>query len=166
MKRIKDIYLWLVIIILTATLLSVIAIFKHWLNLNFHFGPLYFTHWLAIIGTAFIAIYVPIYSYLKRHKPQTRKSILAIHVVGNLLAVMLVSIHFTSQITRPPQALPQFGTGILLYFLMLALVVTGILRRFNILGSLEKYWKFIHINLAISFYLVIVVHVLHGLHLL
>lgn len=166
MRRLKDIYFWLVVIIVTATILSIVAVFNHWLHLNFHIGPLYFTHWLAIIGTAFIAVYVPIYSFLKRHKPNTRKSILVIHVLGNLIAVMLVSIHFTSQITRPQQALPQFGTGILLYFIMFALVVSGIIRRFGILSGLERYWKFLHINLAVSFYLVIVVHVLHGLHLL
>jgi len=72
---------------------------------------------------------------------------------------MFVSIHFTQQISRPPQAFPQLGTGIVLYAAMILLVLTGFFLRFKPV----RYSRVLHTSVAVSFYLIIVVHVLHGL---
>jgi hypothetical protein len=164
-ERLKSRYLLFVILIILATILLIIAMLGGWLNVYFFIGPFLFAHWLGIAGTAFIAIYVPIYSLLRRNKLKTPGALLATHILGNLLAVMLISIHFISQVYRVIQALPQVAAGALSYFILLALVVTGILLSFGILKRLERLWKFIHITLAAFFYLVTVIHLLHVLNI-
>jgi DMSO/TMAO reductase YedYZ heme-binding membrane subunit len=83
-----------------------------------------------------------------------------------MLSFLLISIHFWGQLGRPAQFYPDLGTGIVLYIVMVLLVWTGFSERFQILPKLGRKWKFLHINMATAFYLVILVHILHGLGLL
>jgi len=169
-KILKDPNFWLASgIILITTCLSA-ATFLRWFNLRFKIGPFYFTHLLSWIGTLFIAFYTPIYYAVKRRNPTKIKTLIKIHVFGNLIAVMLISIHYAQQMGRPPQFYPELGTGLTLYIVMFILVATGFLHRFQILnrlgvtsGVLPHQNRFIHIAVTLSFYITIIIHILHNL---
>jgi len=156
-------------IILITTYLSVATLLR-WLRLRFRIGPFYFTHLLVWVGTLFVAFYTPIYYVLKRRYPTIVKTLIKIHVFGNLISVMLISIHYAQQMGRPPQFYPELGTGLTLYIVMFILVATGFLHRFQILNRLGVTSKvlphqnrFIHIAVTLSFYITIIVHILHNL---
>jgi hypothetical protein len=91
------------------------------------------------------------------------KALLRIHVYGNLLAFLLISIHFASQIARPAEFFPDLGTGLALYVVMLLLTTTGFLQRFRIMPGLKlQSNRFFHVSVAVSFYILIGIHILHG----
>lgn len=79
---------------------------------------------------------------------------------------MLISIHFTQQISRPPQSYPDLGTGIALYASMILLVASGFLLRFRGLKGLSRPMRYLHTGITLSFYLIILIHVLHGLEMI
>jgi hypothetical protein len=88
---------------------------------------------------------------------------LRVHVLGNLLSVMLVSIHFAHQVTRPPTNYPDLGTGVVLYSSMVLLVSTGFMLNFGFGKRFIKQLRFLHPSLALTFYLTIIQHIIHGL---
>ncbi len=69
---------------------------------------------------------------------------------------MLISIHFWYE----QATVTRIGIGMALYIALLALVVTGVLYRFNIMQSSKKYLKYLHITLTTAFYLILIVHIL------
>ena len=162
-NRAKNGALWLSLLILVAAIVLSIATYNRWLQLRFEVGPVYFSHLLGWIGTGFIALHAPTYYILKRLGVLKPKVLLNIHTFGNLIAFTLVSMHFAQQIGRPQEFYPDLGTGLGLYIAMCLIVITGFLQRFQFAGSLLKYWRFIHTGLVLSFYIIIVIHVLHGL---
>jgi len=171
LKKLKDIGFWLALIIILVTVYLSVATYLHWLPLSFRIGALFFPHWLGIIGFLFIGIYTPTYYVLKRRYPKGIRNLVGIHVFGNLLSFMLVSIHTAQQLGRPPQFYPDLGTGLVLYIITLILVATGFIHRYGLLASLGKYQmphrnRFTHVALTLSFYIVIIVHVLRNLGLL
>jgi len=161
--RVKNVSLWLALLMVVVTVFLIVAIYTRSLRLHILLEEFYIHHWLSWTGTLFIAFFTPAYYFLKRHYPGKFKTLLKVHVFGNLLAVMLVSIHFAQQISRPPQSFPELETGIVLYATMLILVFTGFFLRFQPAKKLTRYLRPFHSGVAITFYLVIVVHVLHGL---
>ncbi|MDH5419374.1 MAG: hypothetical protein OEX06_03485, partial [Candidatus Bathyarchaeota archaeon] len=62
-----------------------------------------------------------------------------------------------------PQFFPKLGTGVTLVAAVILLVSTGFFQRFLIGRRLRRYWRFIHVSVTMSFYLIILVHILHGL---
>ena len=79
--------------------------------------------------------------------------------MGNLLAFMLVSLHFFQMTPR--------GTGEALFIASSVLIVTGFISRFQILKTIGKYNlikphinRFIHISVTLTFYIVIIVHII------
>lgn len=162
-SRFKNASLGLALLIVIVTVTLMVAVYSHFLQLHILIEEFYIHHWLSWTGTLFIAFFTPAYHFLKRRYPQKFRTLRTAHVFGNLLAVMFVSIHFTQQISRPPQAFPQLGTGIVLYAVMVLLVLTGFFLRFKQTQKSIKYSRFLHTSVAVSFYLIIVVHVLHGL---
>ncbi len=169
----KDINLWVALTIILVTTILSLATFFRWLRLRFQVGPFSFTHWLVWIGALFIAFYTPIYYILKRRNPRLVKILIKVHVFGNLLAVMLISIHYAQQMGRPAQFYPELGTGLTLYIVMFILVSTGFLHRFGILDKLGRYRiilphqnRFLHIAITLTFYLVIIVHALRNMGIL
>jgi hypothetical protein len=85
-------------------------------------------------------------------------------VFGNLSAFILVSIHFSSQISRPAAFYPDLGTGLALFVSMILLVATGFSQRFGIVKNVKPQTnRVIHVGLALSFYIVIGIHILHGI---
>ena len=165
----KDHNFWAAITIIIITTILSIATYLRWFNLRFQVGQFYFTHWLGWIGALFIIIYTPIYYVLKRRNPRWVKTLIKVHVFGNLLAVLLISIHYAQQMGRPAQFYPELGTGLVLYIVMFLLVATGFLHRFGILDKLERVRivlphqnRYLHIAITLTLYLVIVVHALRN----
>ena len=150
-------------LVLLVTSFLMFAVYYDLVQLHIAVGPYYIHHWLSWTGTTFIALFTPIYYWLKRSKPQSLRTLLPIHMFGNLFSFMFISIHFTQQISRPAQFYPDLGTGIVLYASVLLLVLTGFLSRFPIIKSIGKSLRFIHRSVTVTFYLIILVHILHGL---
>jgi hypothetical protein len=117
-------------------------------------------HWIGWIGTLYIAFTTPFYPIIKRKYPLFVNKILNIHVLGNLFGVLLVSIHFAHQVTRPTTNYPDLGTGIVLYATMLLLLSTGFLITSAIGRKFSKQISWLHPACAITFYIVIVMHII------
>jgi hypothetical protein len=154
---------WIALLVILVAAFLMFAVYYDLIQLHVYIGPYYIHHWLSWTGTTFIAFFTPIYYWLKRSTPQSLKILLGVHVFGNLVSFMFVSIHFTQQISRPAQFYPDLGTGVVLYASMLLLVSTGFITRFQIAKSVGRSLRFIHQSVTIAFYLVILVHILHGL---
>ena len=150
------------IILLITVILSVVA-FVQWYTLSFFVGSLFFVHWLSIIGTAFIASLVPIYVVLKRTRPRSYKKLLKIHVFGNLLAFLLVSVHFAQNTGRLADFYFRLEYGFLLFLVLAVIVATGMIERFGAKPSFVKYVKPVHKYSVVVFYLVTIIHVLRSL---
>ena len=137
-----------------------------WYHLIFFVGSYLFIHWLGIIATIFIAVFIPIYIILKRTRPQQSRIFLKLHVFGNLFAFLVVSIHFAQNLARLAGFLQRLGDGLALYFVLLIIVTTGIFERYQTGSKLHRYTKFIHKYTVIILYLIILIHVLEGFNIL
>jgi hypothetical protein len=155
-------YLLISVLIILATIVLSIGTYNRWWELRLDIGPAYLSHLLAWIGFGFIGIYTPIYFYAKRRTRRRYKSLLNTHNIGNLVAFMLVSMHFTQQIGRPAEFYPDLGTGLALYISVCLMVVTGFLMRFQFAKQLSKSWRFIHTSFVLPFYILMLVHILHS----
>ena len=155
---------WAATAILIATIALMLVIVLKIERFSQIIGPFRLTHWFVWIGTLYVAIAVPIIAALKKRQPQRYKILFRTHVFGNLLAFMLISLHFASQISRPATSYPELGTGLVLYIAMVLLVGTGFLQRFQLIPRITTpTFRFIHFGSAVTFYLIIVVHILRGL---
>jgi hypothetical protein len=162
----RDVYFWLAIFLLSLADIFFIGTFLDWFDFGFVLGPYRFNHWLGWIGFVFILIHVPLFMTVKRRYVNKIKLFLGIHVVGNLLAYLLITIHFASQISRSAQFYPDLGTGVTLYVFMATLVTTGFLQRFGLLNGMRKSWRFLHTSSVLALFVIIVIHILHGVELL
>jgi hypothetical protein len=156
MVNLKDPDLWgaLIIILFTIFLSALIVVDRS--SFGFLVGSLLFTHWMALIGGFWIAVVTPIFYVLKHRRPTRIKAWVRIHMYGNVVAFMLISVHFTYWIT----SVSFIGTGFALFVATLTLVVTGFFYRFNIIQSSKKYIRFIHISMTTAFYLILTIHIL------
>jgi len=154
------------IVLVLAIIVLSIGNYIRWWDLHFYVGPLNFHHWLVFIGAGYIAVFTPIYAIIKRRSPKHLGRLLNIHVFGNLVAFLLISIHFTQQMGRPAQFAPTLGTGLTLYIIVAIMVVTGLIQQFQLLRRFLRSWRFIHVSLSLSFYIVVVIHILHNLGLI
>jgi hypothetical protein len=165
MKILKSREFWVALSIIIATVCIMIIVSLRWIRLGDMIGPFRVSHWFVWIGTLYIAFIVPIIALLKKRLPNRYMTLFRVHVFGNLLAFVLVSIHFASQISRSPTTYPQLGTGLALYMIMILLVGTGFTHRFQLIPQIKSQTrKFIHVGLTFSFYLIIGIHILHGLN--
>ena len=164
MSNLKKVeFLFAVLLVVTAVFFFVVA-YLDWIDFGVVIGSFRFNHWLVWIGALYIAFAVPIYSLLKRHYAARIRRLLGFHVFGNLTAFVLIVVHFSSQISRPAAFYPDLGTGLVMFITMLLLVTTGFSHRFSIIKSVKpQTQRLIHISSALSFYLVIGIHILHGL---
>lgn len=163
MSSLRNTYFWAAVVILLVTVYLSFGTYVGWFRLGFFVGQFRFNHWLGWIGVVFVAVYTPLYHFLKHRYAKRAKTVLGTHVIGNLFSFLLVSVHFASQMGRPAQFFPDLGTGIVLYPIMLILVTTGFTQRFQIATNLGRNWRFLHTSTATSFYLIIFVHILQGL---
>ena len=163
----KSWQLWLSLIILIATVTLMVAYYNRLFSFAYFVGPFRAIHYIAFAGTLYIAISVPLIAFFKRRKPQKTSALIKIHVFMNLSAFLLISMHFAGQIGRPADFYPTLGTGLTLYIAMALQVFFGLTLRFSQLRffSLAAN-RFLHIGLALVFYIVILVHILHGLNII
>jgi len=157
---------WIALALVIITGILMYTVYIRLYPLHFEVAGELLHHWFSWAGALFVAVYIPIYHVLKRRYPKHYRGLLDVHIFGNLIAVALVSIHFTQQITRPPVAYPDLGTGIVLYPTMLLLVLAGFILAFRFAKTRYRVWWFFHASLGITFYMVIVVHILHGLEII
>jgi len=158
---------WASTVILVLTIFLMIATILHWLNIGFFVGPFRLNHWFVWLGTLYVAFAVPVIAILKRRYPNRMGTLLRLHIFGNLIAFLLISLHFASQISRPAERYPDLGTGLVLYIAMILLVSTGLCLRFRLIPKIKpQTYRFVHTGSALAFYLIIVVHVLQGLGIL
>jgi len=155
-------------VIVAITIIVIAAIFLRIWRIPFSqvevFGISHSTvHWIGWVGTLYIAFATPLYPIVKRKYPIHIKKMLNIHVTGNLLAVLLVSIHFAHQVTRPATAYPDLGTGIILYTSMILLVASGLVLVSGIGQKYFKQMRFLHPAYATTFYTVIIIHIMQDL---
>jgi len=164
MKTLKNLEFWASLSIIITTIILMIADNRQWIHFGFFVGPFRANHWFVWIGTLYIASVVPIIAVLKKRRPEKFKTLFQLHVFGNLSAFLLTSLHFAGQVDRPAAFYPQLGTGLALYIIMILLVATGFTHRFQLIPQIKSQTrKFVHVGLTFSFYIVIVIHILHGL---
>ena len=163
-KILRNLEFWAALSIIVATVILMIADNLRWIHFGFLVGPFRANHWFVWIGTLYIASVVPIIAILKKRYPDKFKPLFRLHVFGNLAAFLLISLHFAGQVDRPATAYPQLGTGLSLYVIMMLLVATGFTHRFQLIPSIKSQTrKFVHVGLTFSFYIIIGIHILHGL---
>jgi len=132
-------------------------------DLHFEVGPFFSHHWMSWVGSAYIALLLPIQRYLRAGNPRRYGTLLKFHVYGNLIAVGLITVHFAQQLGRPAPFAPDLGTGLALYITMFVLVLTGIFLRFGFAKERRSWWRYLHTGITTAFYLMIVIHALQGL---
>jgi len=167
MKTLKNAEFWAALSIIIVTVCLMVADNLDWVHFGFFVGPFRANHWFVWIGTLYIAIAVPILAVAKRRYLSRYTALFRVHVFGNLLAFLLISLHFAGQIGRPAASYPELGTGLALYIIMMLLVATGFTHRFQLIPSIKPQTrKFVHVGLTFSFYIIIGIHILHGLGIL
>ena len=155
--------IWMALaLVVTIIVLSTGTYFRWW-NLRFDIGPFSFTHWWSWVGAAYLVVFVPLYSVLKRRSKIRFAAMLAAHVFGNLIAFGMISVHFAQQLGRPAEFAPDFGTGLAMYLIIAGIVVTGLMRRFGLVTQIQGNLGFIHVGLGLSLIFILPVHILHNL---
>jgi hypothetical protein len=123
-------------------------------------------HWIGWGGTLYIFFAALVQPIVKLKAVSHLRSSLNLHMIGNLLGVLLISIHFAQQVTRPAANYPILSTGIVLYPTMVMLAATGIITYSSIMARYAKSLRFLHAAFAVTFYIVIIVHILHGVSMI
>ena len=162
----RDAYFWVTILFLILADYFFVGIYLSWFDFGVIIGQYRLNHWLGWLGFLFILVYIPLFVTLKRKYVDKIRLFLGIHVLGNLLAYVLITIHFTSQISRPAQFYPDLGTGLALYVFMIISITTGFLQRFNLINRLRRTWRFLHKSSVVVLLVIILIHILHGIQLL
>ena len=164
MGSLKKVELLVAILIIITAVFFLVATYLDWLDFGFVVGSYRANHWLVWGGALYIAFAVPIYAVLKRRYSTGLRKWLGFHVFGNLTAFVLISIHFASQVSRPAAFYPDLGTGLAMFISMIFLVGTGFSHRFGVVKRLNpQNHRLLHVGLALSFYLIIGIHILHGI---
>lgn len=167
LKKNRSWEFWFAAIAIILTVFLMFAYYSRWFSFAARIGPFRIIHYIAFAGTLYIAFGVILFSFLKQRTPKKYTFLLKIHTIGNLFAFLLISLHFAGQVGRPAEFYPTFGTGLALYIAMVALVATGMLLRFRFSESFNPSTnRFIHSGLAFAFYIIILVHILHGLNII
>ena len=158
--RNRHLAIWLSFSGVAVGLVLAVLSYLDLIPLGYKLGPYWLNHWLGWLAFGFIIIYVPIFAILKRRNPRIYGKLMKVHEIGFVVAFMLVSLHIGTQIRRVFP--PEIGTGIAAYVSLLALVVTGIMRRNQILATRAATLRLIHLSMVVSFSLVIVLHVMRA----
>ena len=156
----RSLSIWLSFAAVAVGLMFAVLSYLGLIPLSYKLGPYWLNHWLGWLAMGLIAIYVPVFVILKKRTPKIYGKLIKVHEIGFIVAFMLVSLHIGSQIRRVFP--PEIGTGIAAYISLLALVVTGIMRKNQILATRMATLRTIHLSMAVSFFLVIVVHVIRA----
>lgn len=154
--------LWMGLLILAITVVLVVAIQLQWFRLRISIAGELSHHWVGWFGAVFIGTYLPVYLILKRKYPNKKMTLILIHIFGNLLSFTAIAVHFTHQLTRPPEAFPALGTGVALIVALLISVISGFVMRFQLARKNYNSWRWVHTAVMLSFYIIAFIHILHG----
>jgi len=152
--------IWLSFAAVAVGLVLAVLSYLGLIPLGYKLGPFWLNHWLGWLSMGLIVIYVPIFVILKKRKPGIYQKLMKVHEIGFIVAFMLVSPHIGAQIRRVFP--PEIGTGIAAYISLFALEVTGIMRKNQILATRMATLRLVHLSMAVSFFLVIVFHVIRA----
>jgi hypothetical protein len=167
MRILRNAEFWVALSIIIASVLLAVADRFGLVHFGYFVGPFRANHWFVWIGSLYTAIAVPAIAILKSKYVNKFQTLFRVHVFGNLIAFLLISLHFVGQINRPAEFYPDLATGFALYITMVLLVATGFTHRFQIIPQIKSQTrKFVHVGLSFSFYILIGIHILHGLGLL
>ena len=166
MKHYRNSECWASLLILLVTVFFSAVAYVRWYSLGFFVGSLFFVHWLGLGATGFIAVLVPVYYVLKRRRPQNTKTLLKLHVFGNLFSFLLVSIHFAQNTGRLSGFYLRLGEGFVLFLVLCLIVATGMLERFGGKNKIVRYTRPIHRYSVVVLYLVIILHVIQALNII
>ena len=165
MKVWKNPEFWSVIFLIVAAATIVVEFYPHSRSpILFDSQAVY--HWIGWTGALYIAVATPIYHIIKRRNVKSYQSIMRFHILGNLIAFLLVSIHFTHQIGSPPILGTYTHLGLTMYAALFFQIVTGVLIRYQFYKNYLKTIRFIHVAFITPFYIVLFVHILHGLNVI
>jgi hypothetical protein len=164
MSSLKKLEFFFAILLIILAVFFFVVAYLDWIDFGVVIGSYRANHWLVWGGALYIAFAVPIYAMLKRRYAVGIRKWLGFHMFGNLTAFVLISIHFSSQVSRPAAFYPDLGTGLAMFISMVFLVATGFSHRFGVVKRLNpQNHRLIHVGLALSFYLIIGIHILHGI---
>jgi hypothetical protein len=155
----------IVLLMIAVMVALMVAVGLRLIDMHFVVGPWFLHHWLPWFGAAFIGVYTPVFYILKRQRKDIRDALIAVHVIGGLFAVALISLHFTHHVTRPAEFYPDLGTGIVMFSALTLSVLTGVLMRYRLLAGGMREWRLLHGGSAVTFYLTVGVHIAEGLGL-
>jgi hypothetical protein len=151
---------WVAFAAVAVGLVLAVLSYSGLMPLGYKLGPYWLNHWIGWLSFGFIIIYVPIFIVLKKRNTKIYGKLIRVHAVGFIVAFMLVSLHIGSQIRRVFP--PEIGTGIAAYVCLLVLVVTGIMQRNQMLTARIGTLRFVHLSMVVSFFLVIIFHVIRA----
>jgi hypothetical protein len=166
LKHYRNTEILMSLLILLVTVFFSAVAYVRWYSLGFFVGSLFFTHWIGLGATGFIAVFVPVYYVLKSRRTQKIKTLLKLHVFGNLLSFMLISIHFAQNTGRLSGFYPRLEDGLVLFLVLSIIVATGMFERFGAGNKLGKYTKPVHRYAVAVFYFVMAIHVLQGFNII
>lgn len=160
-KRTGDKSIAVVLIIVSATLVFGLAVYLDWITfLHRRVGPFYLHHWVQMAGTTFIAVYPPLYRFLKKRRIDSYTVLRNVHCYGGLVSWLLISGHFAHHLSNPDSYYPFLRSGIILYLVVFLLIATGIVQRLRLISSGLKYWRYFHIVITFFFYGLLLFHLL------
>jgi len=160
LARKRHLHVWLSFTAVAVGLVFAVLSYLGLIPLGYKLGPYWLNHWIGWLSFGFVTVYVPIFVILKRKNPKIYRKLIKVHEVGFIVAFILVSLHIGAQIRRVFP--PEIGTGIAAYVSLLTLVVTGIVQRNQILATRMATLRFVHLSMVITFFLVIVFHIIRA----
>lgn len=164
----RGLVFWFATAIILATILIVAVIFLRLWRLPFVIIDIMgirnsITHWMGWAGSLYILLVTPLYILVKRRIHLYIRGFLRAHAIGNLLAIVPISIHFTHQLTRSPTNYPDLGTGVVQYASIILLMSSGFMIYFGLASQRARQLRFLHPAMAITLFLSIVLHIIHGI---
>ena len=164
MNKIKNAQFWLVILLIAVAIAVVLILYPH-SSSPITIGHNNVYHWIGWSGALYIAAATLVYYVIRRRYVNSYQNIMKFHIFGNLIAFITVSIHFTHQIGSPPILGTYTHLGLTMYSALSLQVITGVLLRFQFINKLKSV-RFIHVALVMTFYLILIIHILHGLNII
>lgn len=161
----KNGHMYIALALMTAIIVMSIGTYARWWDLHIVVASQSLVHWAGIIPAGYIAVFTPIYASLKRRSPGRFRTLLSIHVFGNLLAFLLISMHFADHLARP--VFPHnISTGLTVYVVVALMVLTGLMQRFRLANRIQRARRWTHVSLSLAFYIVVIMHVIITLAIL
>ncbi len=122
-------------------------------------------HWLAVTAAVYLALSTPVFFYAKHRLNEKYQPIMKLHVFGNILALLLITFHATFQTPVRFIKVALDFLGPTLYISLMFLLITGFVMRFRFSGRYRPAFRYLHVSLVVTFYLLVFFHVMTVLHI-